>query len=338
MSTIISTLPKLDLVRDFAACMDAEMRAKVLGDRAAALQGELDFDDVAGLRKALASVRATLQTPDDFAAAARAIAEDLFLRSIVHAEFHIDLLASEAPIEASIEAMEEGFEAISEDYPDAFLSWGLIVEIPRDGDTAAYRAALTEAIEAGGKRILAIALVGPETRLNEEQLALVAYARDNGLRLVVSAGLEPGGAALKDAVALSADRVLHGLNLLKKQDALAHVRAHRTPVVVTATIEVKTGRARSYQRHPLPKLKDAGVLGTFASGAAGLWDGCLTDEFEHLSVNLGWRLDALRNATLRAIEAAFIDPKLRFTVARAVENWRHRPRLTAGEEDGGFGM
>lgn len=336
-SSVISTLPKVDLVRDLCASLDSEMRHAVFGERAAGIADKLSFKNTAQLQTALEATRSLFVDAEDFERAARAIATDMFLRSIVHAELTLDLLASPTPVAAQLDAFEAGFEAVVDEHPDAFLSWGLIVEIRRGGDCAVMQAALDEAVESS-RRVLAIELVGPETPLTDAECTLIAHARELGLRLVISAGMQSGGRALKDAVELKADRVVHGIGVLKNPHILTHLRAHRVPFLCTATIEVRTGRARSYARHPLPLMLEAGLLATFASGAAGLWDGSLTDEFDQLSVNLGWRLDQLRNSTLRAVEAAFIEPKLRFTVARAVENWRHRPRLSAGGDDEGFGM
>jgi adenosine deaminase len=337
MSNIIATLPKVDLCRDFAASVSGAHLRERAGKKGAKLTTWRTFDSVKEFRRSLAAVRKSLNAPGHFEQAAVHILENLIERSIVHTEFHVDPLASNVPIDKQLARIENGYEIVADEYEEALVSFGFILELDRGADPAAQRNAIDAAIESS-KRVLGVAFVGPETALNKPQLELAEYCRSKDLRLIISAGYEPGSKGIHDAVALKVDRVLHGFGVLKHNDALTQLRARRTPFVCTPTIEVQSGRAKSYARHPIAKMAEAGLFCTFASGAPVLFSGSLTSEFEHLSVHLGWRLDQLRNSTLRAIEAGFIEPKLRYVVARAVENWRHRPRLTAGGDDDGFGM
>lgn len=337
MTNIIATLPKVDLYRDFCSSISPGILREKLGKRADKLTAWRSFDSVAGFSSACDKIRGILAEGSDYEQAAVGVLEELVERSIVHSEFHLDPLAKKVPIEVQVARIDVGHELVTEEQEDALVSYGYILELDRTADTAAQKDAISRALEATTK-VLAVAFVGKEQALSSEQIALADWCRNRGLRIVIAAGLEPGAKGIQDAVELRADRVLHGFGVLKKADSLVQLRARRTPIVSVASIEVKAGRAKSFARHPIQKMLDAGLFCTFASGAPSAFGGSLTGEFELLSTHLGWRLDALRNSTLRAIEAGFIEPRLRFVVARAVENWRHRPRLTAGGDEEGYGL
>ena len=141
------------------------------------------------------------------------------------------------------------------------------------------------------------------------------------------------------ALDLGANRILYGYGALRDGQSLLHLRAHRLPIVVTPSLEEACGKLSSIARHPITKMQDAGLFMTLATGAPGLTGSDMTGELERMSKHLSWRLDAMRNVTGRSIEAAFIVPEGRFTIARAIENWRHRPMLTAdNNDDGGYSM
>ena len=95
-----------------------------------------------------------------------------------------------------------------------------------------------------------------------------------------------------------------------------------------------TGAVRGMSSLPVRKMKDASLFVTVGSGWPTLTGTSLAGELELLAKNHQWRLDDVRNATTRAIEAAFMDATLRFQLARTIEIWRHRPMApVAGKGD-----
>lgn len=128
-----------------------------------------------------------------------------------------------------------------------------------------------------------------------------------------------------EALKLGAQRLIGGTAALQDQALVLQLRAHRLPVLLLPTAQVVTGAARSMAQHPLKKMKEAGIFTTIGTGWPTLLGTSLTAEFEALSKHHQWRLDDIRNATTRAVEAAFMGPTLRFQLARTIEIWRHRP-------------
>ncbi len=345
MSSIIGTLPKVDLYCRLSGAMDLDFLGLLAnemdlpeGTDADALKAKVAFSDPSGLAKALQWSGALLSRPGAWELAGRRMGEKLIEDNVVHAEVHVDPTAGGVSTVEVLDALDRGLENALEESEDAFLSWAFILEAQRGGDVGAFTETLESVLHVRPPRFSAIALMGDETLPAAPWEPVFETAESRGLGRIVQAGLSGGARQVREAVDLGATRLLHGLRAERDEDLTRHLRAHRLPVVVAPALEVRCGRARSLATHPMDKMKEAGLFVTPASGASGIIETSLSDQFELLSRHLKWRLDDMRNATARAIEAAGIDARLRFMLARAVENWRHRPKLTPGPTDDGYSL
>ncbi|MCO4763632.1 MAG: hypothetical protein KC502_19125 [Myxococcales bacterium] len=344
MSTVVATLPKVELYCRLTDAMDLFQAGELAkeaglpeGDDEAALKKRIEFKSPDELLAASAWQRDLVKTPQHLEQLAWRTTKRMLSDAVVHAELAIDICALPFSAKAAIAAIDDGVEDALEESDDAFFSWSLVGELHRGCDGAAASKALAAWHKAGGNRLCAISIVGDERTPIGDLRDVVGEARKLGLALAVQAGLTARPRNLDDVISLRADRVLHGIGLTRNEEALLHLRAHRVPVMVAPELEAKIGRARSLAQHPIVRMQDAGLFVTVASVSPGLLDSDLTGQLEALSKHLGWRLDRLRNLSLRSVEAAFMAPTARFVVARAVENWQHRPKLTA-TEDPGYGL
>ena len=345
MTTIVATLPKVELYCRITDAMDRFQASELAqaaglpeGDDEAALTARLDFDSPEGFLAASRWQAALIRSPKDLEQLAWRTTRRMLADAVVHAELAVDMCALPFNAKKAVAALDDGIEDAIEESDDAFFSWSLVGELHRGCDAAKAMAALEDWHKAGGPRLCAISIVGDETIPLGDLRDVVARGREMGLALALQVGLSGRPRDLADVIELRANRVLHGIGLTRNQEALLHLRAHRVPVMMAPALELKAGRARSLAQHPILKLQEAGLFVTVASVSPGLLEIDLTGQLESLSKHLGWRLDTLRNFTLRSVEAAFMAPTSRFVVARAVENWQHRPKLTGGDEDTGFGM
>ena len=346
MTTIIHTLPKVDLSRALLGAVDAELLARlddsIDAERAAEELAGYGKDGIESWLQGLDAVAARLQRPAQVETIAYVIGQRLIEESVVHVEMQVDPLRPALAPNLVVDALERGFERASEDSDDALLSWCILAEARRGDDAAAWAAAFATMQKAAGERLKAIVITGDERTEADALVAAVCAARaasETELGLVVTAGFGGGKKELTAALELEPTRVLHGGALLRFDEAIATLRARRVPVVALPGIDTRCSLGRAGAPPVLGRLIEAGLFATVASGAPGILASTMSEELESLSRSLGWRLDQMRTATARAVEAAYIDPKLRFVVARAVENWRHRPRLTAGSnDDGGYGL
>ena len=345
MSSIIATLPKVDLYCRLAGALDVEFLGLLAaecdlpeGNDEAALRKALSFADPAQFEAVMDWASGLLRRPGAWERAGHRIGNKLIADNVVHAELYVDVGPGGVEAVAALEALDRGLvEALEED-EDAFLSWGFVLQARRGGDVGAFTSLLSTVLEANLPRFVAIALLGDEDLPAAEWAPVMELAKTHSLGRIVQAGFSGGNRQVQEAIDMGASRLLHALRADRDDGLALHLRAHRLPVVVAPELEVRCGRSRSLDKHPLARMREAGLFVVAASGAPGIMEVALSDQFELLSRHMKWRLDEMRNATARAIEAACIDARLRFTIARAVENWRHRPKLTPGPTDDGYSL
>lgn len=343
--SVIDTLPKVDLFCRLPGALDVDFLSLLAaeadlreGADLEALSLTLAFDDPVGMERAVAWAATLLRRPGHYRLAGRHIGQKLIKGNVVHAEIHVGIETGAVALTEALRELDAGLEDAREEQEEAFLSWGLVLEAQRGEAPGALEAAIETVTDDECPHVVAVALMGDESAPLAPYEAAIKRAAALELRLIVQAGLTGGHRAIQEAVDAGARRVLHGLGALRNDDLLLQLRAHRLPVVMAPSLEVRCGRARSHAQHPISRFHEGGVFVTPASGLPGLLASDMSGEFDLLSKHLKWRLDVMRNATARAIEAGFMDPRLRFTIARAVENWRHRPKLTAGPTDDGYSL
>ncbi|MSP93172.1 MAG: hypothetical protein EXR79_15460 [Myxococcales bacterium] len=349
MSGAIDTLAKVDLCCHFDGALPlptllrlAKARQRPEGGDLATLKRTLHATTLDKLQAGRAWVRTAFASEQELEDAATDLGRTLIDQTVIHVELHVDPLGFEhvdaGPLEVLC-AIDRGLQACLTEREDVFLSWVLIADIRRDLDPTAADAlvdAITLELEMPPK--LGGLAVGFEGEKEAGLAALAATferAKAAGLSRVVTAGEVTQGhnpvgkMRVKEAMSLGVQRVVGATAALLDPDATLKLRAHRLPVVVLPSAQVLWGATRSVATHPMRKMKEAGFFTTVGSGWPTLLHTSLAGEFEHLATHHHWRLDDVRNATTRAIEAAFMVPGLRFGLARTVETWRHRPLPTA---------
>lgn len=341
MSTIVATLPKVDLCSSLLGAPTLEQLAALMQEAGDERDPAplLAAEGPAGWDGCLDLVASLLHKPRQVEGIAYSLAQRLIRDSVVHVEVHVDVLRPALPADDVFDAIERGFERAIEESDDALLSWVIIAEIRRGDEPEAARAAVRAMQDAAGERLCGLALSGDEAVPLGALGDVLRELKAEGLALSVTAGYGGNRRRIGEVLALEPSRVVHGHHLPRDEDALLQLRARRVPVICLPTLETRCGLQREGAPPSAGRLMEAGLFVTIGSGASGLLGTSMTTELDQLSRALGWRLEQLRTATARAVEAAFVDPRLRFVIARAVENWRHRPRLTAGgNDDGGYGL
>lgn len=156
---------------------------------------------------------------------------------------------------------------------------------------------------------------------------LDAVAADVQHWQVVAAAPTPLPDCLFAALQAGAKRLVVRDKLSADPRLLGYLRAYRLPVVVTA--QAIAG---------LTALRDSGLLLCIAGDAEENRPLALTHALQQASSCFGWKLDDLRNATQRAIEAVWAPPAARHALARQAEAWRHRPPAQAAPSSDPFSL
>ena len=333
MSTVVATLPKVDLYCRFEGAVGIHGLAAQAGklDKAegdvAAVRRRLAFSDTESFAKAHEWLLDLFTDAGTFEIAANHFGRRMLRANVIHNELHVAVGEHERrgvdAVEA-VKAIDRGMEAAVED-DERFLSWGQILDFRRGTDPAAAVALLTRMLDAELPNVIGVAISGPGEVGDAKALApLFEMATKAEIGCVVEAGETGDGDAVQEALDIGAGRIVHGLRALKKPDVIAHLRAHRIPVVICPSLEVRRGTVRSLATHPVDRMMQEGIYVAIATGHPGLLEQDLNAEYELLSKHLHWRLPVLQTFANRAINAGFIEPRLRFHLGRMVETWDPR--------------
>jgi aminodeoxyfutalosine deaminase len=88
----------------------------------------------------------------------------------------------------------------------------------------------------------------------------IALAQDGGLGFVPHAGEAVGPESIREALGLGAHRLRHGIRAVDDAELLAELAERQIVLDVCPTSNLRTGLVPDLSVHPLPELRDAGVL------------------------------------------------------------------------------
>jgi len=178
------------------------------------------------------------------------------------------------------------------------------------GAEQAIRAA-RHAAERPHPYIVGFGLAGDESVPPTEFAEAFAIAADAGLGCTVHAGEWQGPESIRDALRLPVTRLDHGVRAIE-DPTLVHELAERGITLnVCPTSNVVLGVYESYDQHPLPHLRAAGVRVTLGTDDPPYFGATLGGEYDLCAEHFGWDDHELRAVTAAAIDAAFCEEPLR---------------------------
>jgi adenosine deaminase len=172
-------------------------------------------------------------------------------------------------------------------------------------------------------------IAGPEVGFPATDHAeAFALLREALFPFTVHAGEAVGPESVAGALSVGASRIGHGVRVLEDVvdgtggahlgRVAAYVRDRQVPLEVCPRSNVQTGAAPSIAAHQATALRDLGMTVTLSSDDR-LWTGTtLTDEMLSLVEHAGWTWDDLRQVTLDALDAAFVDQPTRLALLEHV--------------------
>ncbi|MEU4547211.1 adenosine deaminase [Nonomuraea dietziae] len=263
-----------------------------------------------------AQVRAALRTPEHFRRIAREFCADEAAQGTRYAEVTFTAAAHgerlgdlEMPLLAVLEGLAEG-EA------EHGIRCALILDHSRR--RPADRLLRTVKLAAAHDQVIAVGLAGDESHPLAPFADVLKIARDEGLRMVHHAGESAGPASVREALDLGhAERIGHGIRVLEDPDLVAELRERRVPLEVCPFSNVLLGLVPSYAEHPLPRLREEGLLVTLNT------DG----ETSLLSEYGQARRDDAMLAELAAasVTASFAPERLKAELLRGIDEWLAMP-------------
>jgi adenosine deaminase len=162
----------------------------------------------------------------------------------------------------------------------------------------------------GADRVIGIGMDSTERGVDPLSFA-PAYraAAAAGLRRAGHQGENsPAAAVGLVAAELGAERIDHGLSLIEDPGLVARFADRRIPLTMCPTSNVVIANAfGSVAEHPLPSLRDAGVLVTVNTDDPALTDLDLAREYAACAAAWNWSWDQMVQLSLDGVEASWLD-------------------------------
>jgi adenosine deaminase len=270
-----------------------------------------DFLDFLSAYDTAASV---IRTPEDY----RDITYEYLRSCAQEGAIYVELTAS--PDHARLVGLtdEEHLAGIAQGIDDARahgIEGRILISAVRNfGVEQALRVA-EHAAERPHPYVVGFSMAGDEAgyppHLFAEAYRIVAEA---GLGCTVHAGEWAGPESVRGALELPITRISHGVRAIEDPALVEELADRGTVLECCPTSNVVLGVFNSYESHPLPALRDAGVRITLGSDDPPYFGATIGGEYEIAAQRLGFDDDALRQITATAIDAAFCDEPLKNTL------------------------
>jgi adenosine deaminase len=169
--------------------------------------------------------------------------------------------------------------------------------------------------------VVGFSLAGDEAGYPPEPY-LEAYrvAADSGLGCTVHAGEWAGAASVRGALELPVTRIAHGVRAIEDPGLVRELARRQVTLEVCPTSNVVLGVFPSFQEHPFPALRDAGIPLTLGSDDPPYFGASVGGEYAIAREHFGLGDSELLDVTRTAIEASFAEPALRASLLTRITN------------------
>jgi len=132
-----------------------------------------------------------------------------------------------------------------------------------------------------------------------------------GLGCTVHAGEWAGAHSVRAALELPVTRIGHGVRAIEDPRLVEELARRGIVLECCPTSNVVLNAFPSYEEHPLPRLRDAGVRVTLGSDDPPYFGASIGGEYSVCTERWGFDEDDLREITRTALEAAFCEETLK---------------------------
>ncbi len=315
----VATLPKAELHVHLEGTAPPELVARIAARNGLALPEELlggdgrfrytDFLDFLRTYDLAASV---IRTAEDY----RDITYEYLCRCAQGGAIYVELTAS--PDHAALVGLsdEEHLDGIARGIDDARRDTGiegriLISAVRNFGVEQALRVA-RHAAEQPHPYVVGFSMAGDEAGFPAADFAEpFAIASAAGLGCTIHAGEWQGPDSVRAALELPVTRIAHGVRAAEDPDLVGELADRGIVLECCPTSNVVLGVYPSYEEHPLPRLRDAGVRLTLGSDDPPYFGATVAGEYQVCAERLGFSEAGLREITRTAIDAAFCEKRLK---------------------------
>jgi adenosine deaminase len=268
-----------------------------------------DFLDFLNTYDAATSV---IRTGEDY----RDIVYEYLVACAAEGAVYVELTASANHAAGVGLSDEEHLAALAQGIDDARAETGIearvVMSCVRHLGPDKAREVARRTVEAPHPYVTGFGMGGDEANHPAGQFAdAFAIAREAGLGLTVHAGEWDGPQSVRQGLALGVTRIGHGVRATEDPALVSELAERGTVLEVCPTSNVVLGLYPSYEAHPLPALRAAGVPVTLGSDDPPYWHASIGGEYEVAAEHFGLEEAALREITRTALRAAFVEEDVR---------------------------
>jgi adenosine deaminase len=285
-------------------------------------EGRYEFRDFRHFIDEWLAGLACLRRAEDFRRIALEFCEDEAAQGVRYAEVsfslpdHRDRMSDwDVPMGAVLEGLAEGGERFG-------IVCRVYVDVVRGIDLAFSRRAMEVAAAHREAGVIGIGLGGEERFPPEPYAEIFREGRERGLHSIPHAGETHGPESIRGAIeALGAERIGHGIGILRDEALVDEVRERGIGLDVCPTSNVMTRSVPSLGEHPLPTMLGAGLRCTLASDDPTMFHAFIADEYERCRSAFGMDDAGLAALARNGIRASFAPAQLKDDIESAVEDW-----------------
>ncbi len=278
-----------------------------------------DCQDLPELLKALDVQIDVLQSPDAIERATFELGQDFARDGIIHGEMRFAPQLHQrngSSIRDIIRAARQGLRRAED---EGSLTTALIVCVLRH-HSPDEGIELAEAARDLSDLVDGFDIAGPEAGFPaspfQEAFEIASRA---GVGLTAHAGEAAGPESIRQALALGATRIGHGVRSIEDPSLVAQLAREGVTLECAPTCNVYTHAVPSLEEHPLDRLFAAGVATTVNTDVRTCLDINLERELEAVGSAFGWSQERHVASQLAAARGAFVDEARRAELIDAIE-------------------
>lgn len=170
--------------------------------------------------------------------------------------------------------------------------------------------------------VVAIGLAGDESYPLHPFAAVMDAARDAGVHLVHHAGEGGGPDSIREAIHVGhAERLGHGIRVLDDPALIDEVRERALPLEVCPSSNVALGYVPTFNAHPLPRLRDAGLAVTLNTDIPVVIGTSPATEYARVRDAFGYDDAVLADLARAAIDASFAPEATKKRLRERTDAW-----------------
>jgi adenosine deaminase len=194
---------------------------------------------------------------------------------------------------------------------------GIIVTALRDMPPAQNLSLAQVAGRFVGEGVVGFDLAGDEAGhppiLHEDAFRM---ARSLGLNLTIHAGEAAGPESVRQAIAMGARRLGHGVRAQEDAEVMATIREEGIQLDMAPTSNAQTKAVSRLEDHPLRRFYESGIKVTISTDSPTVSNVTMSHEFEIAARVLGCSREQIWAMNLQALEGGFADQLTRARLRR----------------------